>query len=286
MTPARGRETVDFARTAIRVSVRRACRAVPAPRSTYHYRSRRPEQAFLRKRIREIAETRVRYGYRRIWVLLRREGWSVNAKRVYRLYKLEGLTMRHKPPRRRVAAKIRDARSPATGPRQIWAMDWMYDQLFDGRRIWVLAVLDTWSRVCPVLWVCRTATAWEVTSALDRAVGRFGAPKVIRVDQGRQFTSRELDLWAYGHGVTLDFSRPGKPTDNAYIESFNARVRAECLNQSWFLELDDARRKVEDWRVEYNEVRPHSAIGDRPPIALLCQALGPPEASPGAGILT
>ena len=233
MTPARGRETVDFVRTAFRVSVRRACRAVPAPRSTYHYRSRRPEQAFLRKRIRGIAETRVRHGYRRIW-----------------------------------------------------AMDWMYDQLFDGRRIWVLAVLDTWSRVCPVLWVCRTATAWEVTSALDRAVGRFGAPKVIRVDQGRQFTSRELDLWAYGHGVTLDFSRPGKPTDNAYIESFNARVRAECLNQSWFLDLDDARRKVEDWRVEYNEVRPHSAIGDRPPIALLCQALGPPEASPGAGILT
>jgi putative transposase len=108
----------------------------------------------------------------------------------------------------------------------------LYDQLFDGRRIRVLAVLDTWSRVCPVLWVRRTATAWEVTSALDRAVGRFGAPKVIRVDQGRQFTSRELDLWAYGHGVTLDFSRPGKPTDNAYIESFNARVRADRERRS------------------------------------------------------
>jgi putative transposase len=263
---------VDFVRTVFRVSIRRACRAVPAPRSTYHYRSRRPEQAALKQRIREIAEARVRYGYRRIWIILRREGWPINAKRVYRLYKLEGLTMRHKPPRRRVAAKIREDRCPATAPNQIWAMDWMYDQLFDGRRIWVLTMLDTWSRICPVLRVCRIATAWEVTAALDEAVRRFGKPKIIRVDQGCQFTSRELDLWAYSHGVMLDFSRPGKPTDNAYIASFNARVRAECLNQNWFLDLDDARRKVEDWRVEYNEVRPHSAIGDRPPMALLHQA--------------
>jgi len=157
----------------------------------------------------------------------------------------------------------------------------MYDQLFDGRRIWVLTMLDTWSRICPVLRVCQTATALEVTSALDEAVQRFGCPKVIRVDQGCQFTSRELDLWAYSHGVTLDFSRPGKPTDNAYIESFNARIRLECPNQSWFMDLDDARRKVEDWRVEYNEVRPHSAIGDRPPIAVLHGALGSPEAVPG-----
>jgi putative transposase len=165
-------------------------------------------------------------------------------------------------------------------------MDWMYDQLFDGRRIWLLTVLDTWSRVCPVLRVCRIATACEVTSALDEALRRFGRPKVIRVDQGCQFTSRELDLWAYSHGVMLDFSRPGKPTDHAYIESFNARVRCERLNQSWFMDLDDARRKVEDWRIECNEVRPHSAIGDRPPIALLHQALGSPEAVPRPEILT
>jgi putative transposase len=135
MMPARGREIVDFVRTVFRVSIRRAHWAVPAPRSTYHYRSRRPEQAALKQRIREIAEARVRYGYRRIWIVLRREGWPINAKRVYRLYKLEGLTMRHKPPRRRVAAKIREDRSPATGPSPIWAMDWIYDQLFDGRRI-------------------------------------------------------------------------------------------------------------------------------------------------------
>ena len=135
ITPARGREMIDFVR---RVSIRRACRSVPASRATYHYRSRRPEQAPLRKRIREIAETRMRYGYRRIAVLLRREGWRVNVKRVRRLYNLEGLQMRLKPPRRRVMAKPRDDRSDATGPNQVWAMDWMYDELFDGRRLWVL----------------------------------------------------------------------------------------------------------------------------------------------------
>src|SRR5215831_3625089 len=130
-TAARGREMIDFVRAAFQVSIRRACRTVPACRATYHYRSRRSEQAPLRKRIREIAETRMRYGYRRITVLLRREGWHVNVKRVHRLYRLEGLQMRLKLPRRRVMAKLRDDRSNASGPNQVWAMDWMYDELFD-----------------------------------------------------------------------------------------------------------------------------------------------------------
>ena len=272
MTPARGREMINLVRSAFQVSIRRACKAVPACRATYHYRSRRPEQAPLRKRIREIAETRMRYGYRRITVLLRREGWHVNVKRVHRLYRLEGLQMRLKPPRRRVTARLRDDRSDATGPNQVWAMDWMYDELFDGRRLWVLTVVDTWSRVCPVMRVCRSATAMEVIAALEEAGQRIGLPTTMRVDQGSQFTSKELDLWAYSNGITLDFSRPGKPTDNAYAESFNASVRLECLlGQHWFLDLDDAREKVEEWRIEYNEVRPHSAIGDRTPMSLIRQ---------------
>jgi putative transposase len=269
MTPARGREMIDFVRGAFGVSIRKACRAVPTCRATYHYRSRRPEQAPLRKRIREIAETRMRYGYRRITVLLRREGWHVNVKRVRRLYRLEGLQMRLKPPRRRVMAKLRDDRSHASGPDQVWAMDWMHDELFDGRRLWVLTVVDTWSRVCPVMRVCRSATAMEVIDALEQARRQHGLPTTIRVDQGSQFTSKELDLWAYANGITLDFSRPGKPTDNAYVESFNATVRLECLGRHWFLDLDDAREKVEEWRTEYNEVRPHSAIGDRTPSSLI-----------------
>ena len=199
---------VDFVKTAFGVSIRRACRAVPAPRSTYHYVSRRPPQEPLRKRIRELAETHVRYGYRRIHVLLRREGWAVNVKRVRRLYNLEGLQMRLKPPRRRVMAKLRSDRSDATGPNQVWAMDWMFDETFAGRRLWVLTIVDTWSRVCPAMRVCRSATAMEVIEALEEAGARFGLPQAIRVDQGAQFTSREMDLWAYANGVTLDFSRP------------------------------------------------------------------------------
>lgn len=274
---------VDFVRTAFGVSIRRACRAVPAPRSTYHCVSRRPPQEPLRKRIRELAETHVRYGYRRIHILLKREGWAVNVKRVRRLYNLEGLQMRLKPPRRRVMAKLRSDRSDATGPNQVWAMDWMFDETFDGRRLWVLTIVDTWSRVCPAMRVCRSATAMEVIEALEEAGARFGLPQAIRVDQGAQFTSREMDLWAYANGVTLDFSRPGKPTDNAYAESFNAIVRMECLGQHWFMDLDDARRKVEDWRSEYNDVRPHGAIGDRVPMALIQNGSGtsgrsqPPE---------
>lgn len=277
---------VDFVRTVFQVSVRRVCRAIPVPRATYNYRSVRPDQSILRKRIREIAETRVRYGYRRIFILLRREGWRVNMKRVQRLYCQEGLQIRLKPPRRRVMVKVRNDRSDATGPNQIWAMDWMHDELFDGRRLWVLTVVDTWSRVCPVMRVCRSATAMEVIDALNEARNRFGLPHTIRVDLGSQFTSKELDLWAYTNGVTLDFSRPGKPTDNAYAESFNASVRLECLGQHWFMDLDEARRKVEDWRIEYNEVRPHGAIGDRTPMSLIHQPQKNSEASKLPEILT
>ena len=277
---------IDFVRTCFQVSIRRVCRGVPSARSSYHYRSIRPDQAPLRKRIREIAQTHARYGYRRIHVVLRREGWAVNVKRVRRLYGLEGLQMRLKPPRRRVMAKLRSDRSNATGPNQVWAMDWMYDELFNGRRLWVLTVVDTWSRICPVMRVCQSATAIEVIHALDAAAQDFGLPRTIRVDQGCQFTSKELDLWAYAKGVTLDFSRPGKPTDNAYAESFNASVRLECLGQHWFMDLDDARKKVEDWRHAYNEVRPHSAIGDRTPMSLIRPPSEKSAASNGPEILT
>jgi putative transposase len=259
---------VDFLRSCFRVSIRQASRALPFGRSTYHYRSRRSEQAALRKRIREIAETRVRYGYRRIHILLRREGWPINGKRVYRPYKLEGLQMRHKPPRRRVSAKLRDNRRPAAAPNDCWSMDWMYDELFDGRRIWVLTIVDNFSRVSPALWGVQ-AKAADVVGALNKASAEFGIPKRIRIDNGSQFTSKEVDLWAYANNVVLDFSRPGKPTDNAFIEAFNSRFRPECLNQHWFLDIDDARSKIEAWRQDYNHVRPHGAIGNQVPMDLV-----------------
>lgn len=250
------------------MSVRRACTVLKSARSTYHYRSRRPSQAVLRKRIREIAETRVRYGYRRIHVLLRREGWQVNAKRVYRLYREQGLQLRNKTPKRKVSAKLREDRCPPAGPNEVWAMDFMSDHLFDGRRIRILTIVDAFSRLSPGIDVRFSYRGGDVVATLERVAELYGVPKSIRVDQGPEFISKDLDLWAYMNGVTLDFSRPGKPTDNAFIESFNGKFRAECLNASWFLSLEDARSKCEAWRIDYNEVRPHSSIGHKAPIEL------------------
>jgi putative transposase len=268
MTPARKRETVDHVRTAWQVSIRRACRAVPVDRSTYHYRSKRAGQAPLSKRIKEIAETRVRYGYRRVHVLLLREGWRVNHKRVCRLYREQGLQLRNKSPKRRVKAQLRQDRSQATEPNQIWAMDFVHDQLFDGRKIRVLTIVDIFTRLAPAIDARYSYRGADVVATLDQAARELDYPKTIRLDNGPEFISKELDLWAFMHDVTLDFSRPGKPTDNAFIESLNGKFRAECLNTHWFMSLDEARRKCEAWRRDYNEVRPHSAIDNKVPAAL------------------
>ena len=240
-----------------------------AERSSYHYKARRPDQAGLKTRIKEIAATRVRYGYRRVTVLLRREGWRVNPKRVYRLYRLEGLQLRNKSPKRRVKAKLRGDRKPAVQRNDVWAMDFLHDQLYDGRKIRVLAILDTFTRYSPALDPRGAYKGADVVETLERVCKEVGYPKTIRVDNGPEFVSRDLDLWAFQRDVTLDFSRPGKPTDNAFAESFNDKVRSECLNTTWFMNLDDARRKCEIWRRDYNEQRPHSSIGDKCPIELM-----------------
>ena len=251
------------------MSIRRACHVFMVDTSTYHYRSRRTGQAGLEQRIKEICQTRVRYGYRRVHVLLRREGWSINQKKTRRVYRELGLQLRNKTPKRRVKAKLRDDRRAATRPNETWAMDFVHDQLATGRKLRVLTIVDTFSRFSPALEARFTFRGADVVEVLDgiRRSGRL--PCVIRVDQGTEFVSRDLDLWAYQHGVTLDFSRPGKPTDNAFIEAFNSRFRAECLNAHWFMSLADAREKVEDWRRYYNEERPHGAIGQKTPISLL-----------------
>jgi putative transposase len=250
------------------VSIRRACAVLEVDTSTYHYKSRRPDQAPLATRIKAICETRVRYGYRRVQVLLRREGWAVNHKRTHRIYSELGLQLRSKAPKRRVTAKLREDRVPAQRPNDVWAMDFVHDQLATGRRIRVLTVVDTFSRFSPVVEARFSYRAEDVVATLERVCRAVGYPRTIRVDQGSEFVSRDLDLWAYARGVTLDFSRPGKPTDNAFIEAFNGRFRSECLNQHWFLTLADAAEKMEAWLRYYNEDRPHGAIGHKPPIAL------------------
>ena len=248
------------------VSERRACSAFPINRSTQRYQSRRLDQAGLKMRIKELAATRVRYGYRRIHVLLRREGWEINHKRTHRLYRELGLQLRNKTPKRKVKAKLRDDRTPATAPNECWSMDFLSDQLFDGRKIRVLSIVDNFTRVSPALDVRTSYRGSDVVETLERIAVVHGRPKRIRLDNGPEFISKDLDLWAYQHDVVLDFSRPGKPTDNAFAEAFNGRVRAECLNTYWFLSLDDARVKCEAWRRDYNEHRPHSSLGNQTPM--------------------
>lgn len=247
--------------------------------SSYHYKSRRRGQADLELRIKDIYQTRIRFGYRRVHVLLRREGWMVNHKRTRRIYRELGLQLRNKTPKRRVKAKLREDRQVATRPNETWAMDFVHDQLAIGRKIRVLAIVDTYSRYVPVLDPRFSYRGEDVVRTLESVCERTGYPTKIRVDLGSEFISRDLDLWAYTHGVTLDFSRPGKPTDNAFIEAFNGRFRVECLNAHWFLSLADAQEKMEDWRKYYNEERPHGAIGQKAPITLVgCDGVdGPPS---------
>ena len=236
------------------------------PRSVYDYKSKKDEQAALRMRIKDIAQARVSYGYRRIHVMLLREGWKVNHKRVYRLYKLEGLMMRPKRPRRHVSACRRMVRVTASRPKESWSMDFMSDALYDGQKIKLLTLVDNFTRESLAIEVAWRLGGHGVVATLMRVVEEKGLPKSIRIDNGPEFTSKALDQWAYLNGVELDFIRPGKPTDNALIEAFNGRFREECLNESWFLSLEDAREKVEEWRQHYNWERPHGSLGNIPPV--------------------
>lgn len=227
------------------VSIRRACRVLPFDTSSYHYKSRRTDPAVLRKRIKEIGETHVRYGYRRVYCIFRRDGWVVNMKKIYRLYGELGLQLRSKTPKRRVKAKLREDRAPAIRSNDVWAMDFVHDQLAMGRKLRILTVVDTFSRLSPVVDPQFSYRGDDVVAPLERVCRKLGCPKTIRVDNGSEFISRAMDLWAYQRGVIFDFSRPGKPTDNAFIEAFNSKLRSECLNAHWFLSLQDACEKLE-----------------------------------------
>ncbi len=216
-------------------------------------------------RIKELAAIRVRYGYRRIHVLLRREGWVVNAKRIRRLYRELGLQLRSKRPKRRIKAKLREDRTPAFAVNDCWSMDFLSDQLFNGRKVRILMIEDNFTRLSPAVDARFSYRGADVVQTLERVAQRYWRPERIRIDQGPEFISRDLDLWAYTYGVVLDFSRPGKPTANAFAEPFDGRVRAKCLKAFWFLSLDDTRVKCEAWRVDYNGHRPHSSLGNRTP---------------------
>jgi putative transposase len=265
VTPTARRGAVQWIRDRYGLSERRACALSAAARSTVRYRGQREQlDAALRARLEALAAERARFGYRRLHTLLLRCGELINRKRVYRIYREAGLAV-HRKKRKRVAQANRQPRVVPTEPNQRWSMDFMGDTLADGRAFRVLNVVDDGSRECPASEVDLSLPGARVTRVLDRLVAERGKPRRIVIDNGPEFTSKALDQWAYANGVELVFIRPGKPVENCFVESFNGKMRDECLNAHWFTTLADARRTIELWRLDYNHVRPHSSLGDLTP---------------------
>jgi putative transposase len=246
------------------LGVTRACGLVDISRSLYRYRSRRPDSAPLRARIEAIAAVKRRYGYRRVYLRLRREGWEVNRKRVYRLYRDAGLAVRRRK-RKRIGPFERKPLPKPMVANLSWSMDFVADGLIGGRRLRCLTIVDDCTRECLAIEVDTSITGVRVQGVLERLADTRGLPKSITVDNGPEFDGQVLDKWAYRRSVQLSFIRPGKPNENAYIESFNGKFRDECLNEHWFINLAHARSVIEAWRIEYNTERPHSSLGNLTP---------------------
>ncbi len=248
------------------MGVTRACGLVGISRSLFQYASRRQvDDEALTGRMMAIAAQKRRYGYRRIHVLLRREGWLANHKRIWRLYSKAGLSVRRRR-RKRIAAVERKPLPLPTGPNQSWSMDFVSDGLAYGRRFRCLNVVDDYTRECLAIAVDTSLPGQRVKQVLERLREMRGLPGSITVDNGPEFAGKVLDAWAYEAGVTLSFIRPGRPVENACIESFNGRFRDECLNEHWFVSMRHARRLIEDWHIEYNTERPHSSLGYLAPV--------------------
>ena len=252
-------------RAAAECSERRACGQLEVLRAMVRYRQRASRFAEanerLRVRLRELAEQRRRWGYRRLHILLEREGWQVNSKRVYRIYVEEKLGVRRRKRRRRICAQVRVPPASPTRPNETWTMDFLHDALANGRMFRTLSIEDACTREMPVIEVDTSLPAGRVVRVLEKLRLERGLPLRIVIDHGTEFTSKALDQWAYESKVALHFITPGRPMENGYIESFHGKFREECLNEHWFLTLDDARETIERWRVDYNRVRPHSSLG-------------------------
>lgn len=264
MTAPERRETVTRVCAAHGLSERRALRFTGFPRATVRYCTRRPEQTLLRERIKAHAADRPRLGYRRIHVLLTREGWRINRKRVHRLYREEGLAVRRKGKRKRSQGS-RPVREGLSGVNQRWCLDFVSDTLSNGRTFRCLSVVDEFSRECVGQLVAHSIPSVRVIDLLEELREERGLPEVLVSDNGSEFTSRAFDAWAYARGVKLSYIQPGKPVQNAFVESFNGSLRDECLNLHWFQSLADAKRVIESWRQDYNQVRPHSSLAGLTP---------------------
>lgn len=249
-------------------SIRKACLLVGLGRASYDYRPVAGDDDTLRQKIRELAHQRRRFGSPRIHLMLRREGMVVNHKRTERIYREEGLSLR-KRKRKKTAAGARIILPAPVAPNEMWSMDFVTDRIVTGRRFRALTIVDQYSRECPVIEVDTSLGGARVVAVLDRMAETRGLPHSITIDNGPEFAGRCLDEWAYRKGVRLNFIRPGKPIENAYAESFNGRLRDECLNENWFMNLKHARQVIEAWRKDYNVARPHSSLGGLTPLEFI-----------------
>lgn len=265
MTPQAKREAVAVMQEKTEISERRACLLVGLSRTVLHYQSKaQPENEQLQARMVELAGERRRFGYRRLHALLKREGVDANHKRIFRLYQDAGLAVKRRRKRHGVAVEREQLALPCE-PNQVWSMDFVSDALSNGRRIKVLTIVDDFTKEAIDLVADHGISGQYVVRVLKRAAQFRGLPAAIRTDQGPEFTGKALDQWAYQNGVQLKLIEPGKPTQNAFIESFNGRFRDECLNDHWFTSLAEARIRIAAWRRDYNEHRPHSALNYQTP---------------------
>ena len=264
------REAVLVMQVEVELSQRRACGLMGLYRATCRYRKRRCEDERLRARLRELAEARRRFGYRRLQILLEREGWQVNHKRVYRLYVEEKLSLRRKRGRKR--SLVRQPLPAAVAANQMWSVDFMSDTLSSGRRFRTLNIVDDYTRECLAIEVDTSLGGMRVVRVLEELKRQRGLPRQIRSDNGPEFVSRAVDQWAYEQRLQWHTIQPGRPMENSYVESFNGRFRDECLNENWFSSLADAREKIEQWRQDYNEARPHSSLQYRTPMEFARQS--------------
>jgi putative transposase len=259
VTVPQRRTAVTELRRQYAVSERRACRIAALDRGTQRYQPRRVAPTELVERLCTLAAIRPRWGYRRLHILLRREGFAVNIKRVHRLYRQLGLAVTRRRGRKRVA-QPRQPMVPPSRPNERWSIDFVSDAVANGRRFRCLTIVDDFTRECPAIEVDTSLTGGRVVDVFERLAQTRGLPTTIVLDNGTEFTSRALDAWAHQRGVCLQFIDPGKPVQNAFAESFNGRLRDECLNESWFLSVAEARRVIEAWRIDYNTCRPHSGL--------------------------
>ncbi|MFC2172831.1 IS3 family transposase [Acidobacteriota bacterium] len=257
------REAVDALKEA-GVTELRACCIVGMNRSTYQYVGKQKRDEETRQSIKELAAKHKRFGYRRLYVLLKREGLKINHKRVYRIYREEGLQVRRRKRKRLAYSRGRPLDIPQ-GRNAQWGMDIMHDALCDGRRIRLLTLIDSYTRECLAIEVDSSISGQRVGRVLERTIDYRGKPDALLSDNGPEFRSRYLDEWAWSRGIRQEFIEPGKPIQNGFVESFNGKFRDECLNENWFVSLQDARETVERWRIHYNNERPHSSLGNVTP---------------------